>query len=176
MAKITLDRKSLVKEVRKYINRFRPRYERLIKRFEGGTPATKSFIEKGGSFYTRGKNVEELSSMLKTLKYVDNLTTSRIAGAKIHNKFSNTLDYISKNFDKATRNKIMDLWDKFVEERNITDHFKYELLSSITNYVSQGLSDEEIMKKINNEYHKHIEEKAKQSREILDIFDANEIL
>ena len=176
MAKITLDRKALVKEARYYINKFRPRYERLTKRFEGGTPATQSFIESGGSFYTRGKTVEQLRDLIKTLKRVDNLTTSRIAGAKAYNEFSKTLEGISKNFDKATRDKIMDLWDKFVEEKNITDHFKYEVLSLIANYTSQGLSDEDIKKKIDEAYFKHIEQKAKRSKEILDIFESNEIL
>ena len=175
MAKITLERKALVKEARYYINKFRPRYERITKRFEGGTPATKSFIESGGSFYTRGKTDDQLRDLIKNLRRVDNLTTSRMVGAKSYYDFTQTIDNISK-FNKKTRDEIMGLWDKFVEEKNITDHFKYEVLSLIANYNSQGLSDDEIRKKIDNAYYKHIEQKAKRSKEILDIFEANEIL
>ena len=107
----------------------------------------------------KGKNVTQLQTIYNRLKYINDLKTSTLKGAKKFQEKVEPLlnkvfkhDYYEKGEDdkKIYRNKVFELYGKFVDEKFLLEKFRYEILDYIEENIEK--SEEELRDELNDLY------------------------
>lgn len=109
-------------------------------------------LELKGRYYdtsVRGKSLSKLQTIFNRLKYINGLKTSNYKGAEHYsNVVSPLLERVFE--DKETSSKIIEIYNKYVNENAYSENFKYDIWENILENIDK--SDEEIRDSIDNLY------------------------
>lgn len=146
-------RTQAVKEIRALYNKLKRRIENIQERY-GDLPAVEIYHQKGlSSFSTKGKSLEQLNNLRLDVEYVSGLKTSYTKGASNYQKYvAEWLDLYEK--DRGAYDQIMMLYNRLVEENELAEKFKYQVIEEIyTLLETEGnLSTEELSYRIRNKF------------------------
>lgn len=117
-------------EVRRLYNKLQRRIKNIQQRY-GDLPAVETFYNKGlQDFSTKGKTLEQLNNIRLDIEYVSSLKTSYAKGASNYQKYvSEWVDLYDK--DREAYDKIMMLYNRLVEENELAEKFKYQVIEEI---------------------------------------------
>lgn len=155
-------KKEMIDEIRKIERKVIRRIKRIEQRKDLPQFGAESFrkFEKRVWNKTEGKPLStlsesELRTILRDVRYLDNLKSTSIRGAtqakKVYLPVKDKLEALSK----TTQNKFWELYDKIVERFELMNRFKYELYSSAIDYIYGGQTDtDKAVQQIFDEYDK----------------------
>lgn len=142
-----------IKELRGLYTKLRRRILNIQKRY-GDLPAVETFYNKGlNEFSTKGKSLEQLANMRLDVEYVSGLKTSYTKGASNYQQYvAEWLDLYDK--DRETYDRIMTLYNRLVEENELAEKFKYQVIEEIFTLVETrgDLSPQELSYMIRNKF------------------------
>lgn len=136
-------RTEAVREFREAYNKLKARMQRIEKRF-GTSPALKEYYDRGlGKASTKGKTIEEIAKMKDNVEYISGLKTSTVKGVEAYEQsIAPLLDLYDSNRD--VYDQIMYIYNRMVEENQILEKFKYEVLDMIADLSMREVSVKEI--------------------------------
>lgn len=139
-----------IKELKAKYYKLKNRIERISEKYGGSVlnqrtgrygemPAVDLFYEKGlDKFSVKDKSLSELKILRADIEYVSGLKTSYVKGAQNYQNYvAEWIDLYDK--DKDAYDKIMTLYNRLVEENELTEKFKYAVIEEIyTMYETRG--------------------------------------
>lgn len=144
-------RTEAVKEFREAYNKLKARMKRIEKRF-GTSPALEEYYSRGlGSASTKGKSIEDIAKMRDNVEYISGLKTSTVKGVEAYEQsIAPLLELYDSN--RNVYDKIMYIYNRMVEENQILEKFKYEVLDMIADLSMREVSTREIYEIIEQFY------------------------
>lgn len=131
------ERRALTKEYYNLLVKLRSRFKTIEKRF-GATRTSTSFNIEFGRQYgsTSIKNIsnEQLQAQVNQLRYYDERATSRVAGEK---QYRRVKEVLGKGVDDVV---LGDVYERLVEEKLITEQYKYEAIEMLDEAVQEARS------------------------------------
>lgn len=107
-------------------------------------PAVEQFYQKGlDKFSVKNKSLEELNTLRAEVEFVSSFKTSYVKGVENYQNYvAEWIDLYDKDIDAY--NNIFDLYNKLVEENEITEKFKYAIIEEIYTVVeTKNMTPEE---------------------------------
>lgn len=145
--------KRLIKEIQRIKHNLERSLKRVSKheiRLKTTSPARTKF-EQIGKISVANKNLKELKKLRRKLMYVKGLKTSKVKGFK---RYVNVFGDVLHDLPKDLKDKFWEIYNKSVEENNLWNDFKYELMVEINESLKNGASEEEINDRINKLFDK----------------------
>ena len=126
-----------VKELRDVYSKLRARVQRVERRF-GKTPAIQEYYNRGlNKLSTKGKTIEDIAKLRIDVEYIEGLKTTTVKGAKTYDE--NVAKWIDMyENDKGSYNRMMMLYNRMVEENELVEKYKYQVMEEIYNMVEDG--------------------------------------
>lgn len=127
-----------IKEIQSEYYKLKARINRIEEKFgalhygeNNKGSAVEQFYERGlQDFSVKGKGLEELNKMRLDIEYISTLRTSYVKGTENYMKYVNEwVDLYDK--DKDAYNKIFTLYNRLVEENELAEKFKYQIVEEI---------------------------------------------
>ena len=136
-------RTEAVRQFREAYNKLKARMKRIEKRF-GTSPALEEYKSRGlGNASTKGKSIEDIAKMRDNVEYISGLKTSTVKGVEAYEQsIAPLLELYNSNRD--VYDKIMYIYNRMVEENQILEKFKYEVLDMIADLSMREVSVKEI--------------------------------
>ena len=118
-------------KLRARINRIEEKYGALHYGDTNKGSAVEQFYDRGlQDFSVKGKGLDELNKMRLDIEYISGLKTSYIKGAENYMKYVNEWVDLYDS-DRDAYNKIFTLYNRLVEENELTEKFKYQIIEEI---------------------------------------------
>lgn len=158
MKAIEDDRKTIQTETRRLIKNL----SRRIARIEGKENLAQYTVKEYKKLEIPKKLKElddkELTKLYRDLKYVSNLKTSTVKGARTaYNKFEPVKEKLNV-LSPEVRDRFWSVYGKLYERNPTMEHFKYEIFDTSIDYIFGGQESDQAVKDIINEYDKTLKE------------------
>lgn len=122
--------------------------------------------EKGLDVFTTGKTKKQLLKQFRDLKYFLQLKTSTITGYKKHQEF---IEKRFKDLTKEQYDKIMNIYNKAVNENIMAEKFKYQIYDYLKEEIlTKGDIDEFMIDKIIDKVYDWYEEYEPEQNDIFE--------
>lgn len=145
-----------VEDLRKEYQKLRNRIERIKDKYGDEIPAVKSYYEAGlDKFSTKGKDLDAIVKLREQVDYVSNLRTAKMTGSGIKDYITYVEPVIELYKSPETRDvydKITNMYNRMVEEMNILEKFKYQVLEMLTDLFMADVNPAEIADTVRRAY------------------------
>lgn len=137
-----------VKELRNAYAKLRARVSRVQAKY-GETPAIEEYYNRGlDKLSTKNLEIEDINKLKIDVDYISSLKTTYMAGAERYDKYVAKWVDMYEN-DRSTYNRVMMLYNRMVEENELVEKFKYQVIEDIYTMVEkEGATNKEIYIKV----------------------------
>lgn len=137
-----------VKELRNVYAKLRARVNRVQAKY-GETPAIEEYYNRGlDRLSTKGLEIEDINKLKIDVDYISSLKTTYMEGAEHYNKYVAEWVDLYEN-DRSTYNRIMMLYNRMVEENELVEKFKYQVMEDIYTMVEkEGATNKEVYTRV----------------------------
>lgn len=141
-----------VKELRNVYAKLRARVNRVQAKY-GETPAIEEYYKRGlDKLSTKGLELEDINNLRIDIDYISSLKTTYMEGAEHYSKYVSEWVELYEN-DRGMYNRIMMLYNRLVEENELVEKFKYQVIEDIYTMVEKGgATNKEIYSKVKDAF------------------------
>lgn len=156
-----MNRSEVVKDIFRLKHNITRRLERVKKNYGISNSAVSSYEKLDVPKSLRGVDLDELRKIRKELMSYNERKFSTVKGYKKFLEFEDAFE----GLEADEKQRVWELYGKFVEEKRFLQNYKYEALQVIAENVYQDNSDLSIRRKINKLYEESLTEEQRYENE-----------
>ena len=137
----------LVKENQRLLRNIKSRLNRLVAtKGKKNLYPYKKFKKTVKHKSTRGLSLKQLKEQQAQLRYINELKSTRSKGYKNYLRWENALKANYEGFIYADEEEMYEMYSHFIEDLKFDEKYKYEVMETISNSISEGEFREQVIK------------------------------